>query len=71
MPPNKTKFYYWIIFINSFISAGEVDFLDLLEKEEADFAEQIRNQKSFLQSVFRDKEELAQVSRLFLLHPVK
>ena len=27
----------------------EVDFLDLLEKEEADFAEQIRKQKSFLQ----------------------
>ena len=39
----------------------DIDFLDLLEKEEADFAEQIRRQKSFLQNVFKDKEELAQV----------
>jgi len=37
----------------------------LLEKEEADFAEQIRSQKSFLQTVFRDKEELAQVQNIF------
>ncbi len=29
--------------------AAEIDFLDLLEKEEADFAEQITKQKSFLQ----------------------
>lgn len=39
----------------------EVDFLSLLEKEEADFAEQIKKQKSFLQGVFKDKEELAQL----------
>ena len=39
----------------------EVDFLTLLEKEEADFAEQIKKQKSFLQGVFKDKEELAQL----------
>ena len=39
----------------------EVDFLTLLEKEEADFAEQIKKQKSFLQGVFKDKEELAQM----------
>ena len=39
----------------------ELDFLSLLEKEEADFAEQIKKQKAFLQGVFRDKEELAQV----------
>lgn len=38
-----------------------MDFLSLLEKEEADFAEQIKKQKTFLQSVFRDKEELAQL----------
>ena len=42
-------------------SGGEVDFLDLLEKEEADFAEQVRRQKSFLQKIFREKEELAQM----------
>jgi hypothetical protein len=41
----------------------EIDFLDLLEKEEADFAEQVRRQKSFLQGVFKDKEELAQVGK--------
>ena len=40
---------------------GEVDFLDMLEKEEADFADQVRKQKSFLQKIFRDKEELAQM----------
>ena len=39
----------------------EVDFLDMLEKEEEDFANQVRKQKSFLQSVFREKEELAQL----------
>ena len=39
----------------------EVDFLDMLEKEEEDFANQIRKQKSFLQNVFREKEELAQL----------
>jgi hypothetical protein len=33
----------------------------MLEKEEEDFANQIRKQKSFLQSVFREKEELAQL----------
>ena len=33
----------------------------MLEKEEADFADQVRKQKSFLQSVFREKEELAQL----------
>ena len=42
-------------------SSGDVDFLTLLEREEADFAEQIRKQKAFLQGVFRDKEELAQL----------
>lgn len=42
-------------------SGGEVDFLDLLEKEEADFAEQVRRQKTFLQKTFREKEELAQM----------
>ena len=35
--------------------------MDMLEKEEEDFANQIRKQKSFLQSVFREKEELAQL----------
>ena len=40
---------------------GEIDFLDMLEKEEADFAEQVRRQKSFLQKIFREKEELAQM----------
>lgn len=40
---------------------SEVDFLSLLEKEEADFAEQIKKQKAFLQGVFKDKEELAQI----------
>ena len=45
-----------------FAGTCDIDFLDLLEKEEADFAEQIRRQKSFLQGVFKDKEELAQVS---------
>ena len=44
-----------------YLGTCDIDFLDLLEKEEADFAEQIRRQKSFLQSVFKDKEELAQV----------
>ena len=44
-----------------FAGTCDIDFLDLLEKEEADFAEQIRRQKSFLQGVFKDKEELAQV----------
>ncbi len=39
---------------------NEIDFLSLLEKEEADFAEQIKKQKAFLQSVFKDKEDLAQ-----------
>ena len=33
----------------------------MLEKEEEDFANQVRKQKSFLQSVFREKEELAQL----------
>ena len=33
----------------------------MLEKEEEDFANQIRKQKSFLQNVFREKEELAQL----------
>ena len=42
-------------------SESEVDFLSLLEKEEADFAEQIKKQKAFLQGVFKDKEELAQL----------
>merc|ERR1712141_514707 len=42
-------------------SGSEVDFLSLLEKEEADFAEQIKKQKTFLQGVFNDKEELAQL----------
>lgn len=42
-------------------TGNEVDFLSLLEKEEADFAEQIKKQKTFLQGVFRDKEELAQL----------
>ena len=46
-----------------FSGSCEIDFLDLLEKEEADFAEQIRRQKSFLQSVFKDKEDLAQVRK--------
>ena len=40
---------------------NEVDFLSLLEKEEADFAEQIKKQKAFLQGVFRDKDELTQM----------
>ncbi len=40
---------------------NEVDFLSLLEKEEADFALEIRKQKAVLQGVFRDKEELAQI----------
>ena len=39
----------------------EGDFLSLLEKEEADFAEQIKKQKSFLQGFFKEKEELAQL----------
>ena len=38
-----------------------MDFLSLLEKEEADFAEQIKKQKAFLHGVFKDKEELAQL----------
>jgi hypothetical protein len=45
--------------VNGHSSASEVDFLSLLEKEEADFAEQVRKQKTFLQGVFRDKEDLA------------
>ena len=40
---------------------NSMDFLDLLEKEEADFAEQIKRQKSFLQSVVKEKEDLAQI----------
>ena len=47
--------------VNGHNNGNEVDFLSLLEKEEADFAEQIKKQKSFLQGVFRDKEELAQM----------
>ena len=47
--------------VNGHNNGNEVDFLSLLEKEEADFAEQIKKQKTFLQGVFRDKEELAQM----------
>lgn len=47
--------------MNGHNNGNEVDFLSLLEKEEADFAEQIKKQKTFLQGVFRDKEELAQM----------
>jgi hypothetical protein len=51
------------------IGTCDIDFLDLLEKEEADFAEQIRHQKSFLQSVFKDKEDLAQARLYYSLTP--
>ena len=50
-------------FFLKFTGTCDIDFLDLLEKEEADFAEQITRQKSFLQGVFKDKEELAQVGQ--------
>ena len=53
--------YFLCLAPNQPASAIEVDFWDMLEKEEEDFANQIRKQKSFLQNVFREKEELAQL----------
>ncbi|TRY74800.1 hypothetical protein TCAL_07117 [Tigriopus californicus] len=40
-------------------SEDHADFLDILEKEEEGFAEQLKKQKVFLQTVFKEKDELA------------
>merc|ERR1719412_1031369 len=37
------------------------NFMGLLEHEEADFVEQVKKSKAFIQSVIKDKEELAQM----------
>merc|ERR1711981_1307656 len=37
------------------------NFMGLLEHEEADFVEQVKKSKAFIQSVIKDKEELAQL----------
>lgn len=42
-------------------STDMASFMNLMEHEENDFVEQVKKSKSFIQSVIRDKEELAQL----------
>ena len=44
------------------------NFLGLLEHEEADFVEQVKKSKAFIQKIIKDKEDLGVVVALSLIH---